>query len=317
MSRVTALVCLIVAVLATAACGSADDPVGPRPTATATLEARATPSNGTSITDMAGREVTVSARPERFVALSHSAVDFLLALGLEPAGRPSDVTSPEVASVPPVGSTLNPDFPAIDALNPDVVIADAAFHRARYRDFDQFPHPVFVIDVKDYDGILATLQALGKLVGREDEAAAEVDRIEERVAALKEQNSGSPPSVLVMTGSGRDLYGATADTYPGSLVDLLGAHNVLADAPDGAPLAGFGVIELGEAAALNPDVVLVIASGSGGLADGIRNSPLWAETSAVRAGRVHELDTVLFLRAPGPRVVDALEAVAPLLYPAR
>lgn len=316
MNRVAVLLVLLLPVLANA-CGSADDPVGPRPTPTATLEARGTPANGATITDMAGREITVPARRERFVALSHSAVDFLLALGIEPAGRPSDVTSPEVAAVPPAGSTLSPDFPAIDALNPDVVIADAAFHRARYRDFDQFPHPVFVIDVKDYEGVLATLQALGDLAGREDEAAAAIDRIEERVDALKEDAPTSKPSVLVITGSGRDLYGATAATYPGSLVDLLGARNVLADAPDGAPLAGFGVIELGEAAALNPDVVLVITSGSGGLADEIRNSPVWAETAAVRAGRVHELDTALFLRAPGPRVVEAVELLASLLYPAR
>ena len=311
------LVVALMVVVTAAACGNAPDPVGPRPSPTATLEARGTPANGVSVTDMAAREITVPARPVRFVALSHSAVEFLLALGLEPVGRPADVTLPEVASVPAVGSTLSPDFPAIAALDPDIVIADAAFHRARYRDFDQFPHPVFVIDVKSYEGVLDTLRALGEVTGREAEAARQVDQVEEAVAAAKDRASTTAPSVLIITGSGRDLYAGTAETYLGSLVELLGARNVLAEAPDGAPIPGFGLVELAEAAALNPDVVLVITTGSGGLADAIRTSPAWAATPAVRDGRVHELDTALFLRAPGPRVDEAVETLASILFGAR
>lgn len=315
MSRALLLAAVLILLVAAAACGREADPVDPRPSPTPTLEARKTPLNGSTMTDMAGREVTVPDRPSRIVALSSSAAEFLLALGIEPVGRPADLALTELASVPVVGSTLNPDFPAIDALDPDVVIADAAFHQARYRDFDQFPHPVYVIQASSYQGVLDTLAALGQLTGREDEAAGEVSAIEERVAAAKARTSGARPSVLVVTGTERDLYAGTDSTYLGSLVSLLGAQNVLPQGGNGEPLPGFNLIELGEAAALNPDVVLVITAGDGSLGEHIRNSQVWVGTTAVRDGRVHDLDTALFLRAPGPSIAEAVELLASVLFP--
>ena len=44
-------------------------------------------------------------------------------------------------------------------------------------------------------------------------------------------------------------------------------------------------------------------------------NPAWANSAAVKAGRVFEVDTVLYLRAPGPRVAEALEGLLPLLWP--
>jgi ABC-type Fe3+-hydroxamate transport system substrate-binding protein len=303
---------------AVAACGRAPDPVAPRPSPTPTLGTRKPPQEGITRADMAGREVTIPADPTRFVALSPSAVHFLLALGIEPVGRPSDVTLPEVASVPEVGSTLSPNFPAIDALDPDVVIADAAFHGARRRDFDQFPHAVYVIHANSYDTVIATFTALGQVTGRPDSAAAAVTAVEERLAAITARIAGAPaPSVLIVTGAGRDLYAGSDATYLGSLMAKLNATNVLATAPEGAPIPGFGLIELGQAATLGPDVVLVITSGEGGLAETIRTSPFWASSKAVRAGRVHELDNALFLRSPGPSITTALDQLAALLYPGR
>lgn len=299
------------------ACGAEPPKVDPRPAPTPTLE-RASIAAGRQVTDMAGRSVAIPEVVQHVVALSPSAADFLAALGMEPVGRPSDATGAALANVPAIGSTLSPDFKAIAGLNPDLVIADAAYHGARLRDFGQFPYPVYIIKAGDYDGVLATLTALGQVTGRTSEAASARAAIEERVAALLARVAGAPPpSVLIVTGSGREVYAGSEATYAGGLVKKLGATNVMAEVPQGAPLAGFGLVELGQVAARNPGVVLAIPSGAGGLAAQIRSSPAWATATAVVSGRVFELDAGLYLRRPGPLVADALEELARLLYPGR
>ena len=84
---------------------------------------------------------------------------------------------------------------------------------------------------------------------------------------------------------------------------------------DGGPIPGFGVVEIGAAAALKPDVVLVLNSGQGGLAAQVSSDPAWAASAAVQQKRIIDLDITLFLRAPGPRAGEALETLAKLLWP--
>ena len=121
--------------------------------------------------------------------------------------------------------------------------------------------------------------------------------------------------MLIVTGAGRDVYGGSDTSYTGALVKLLGATNVLGPIPAGAPIAGFGTVDLGQLATRNPDVVLAIPAGNGTLAADIRSSPAWMGTNAVKNGRVYELDPGTYLRNPGPSVAGAVEHLYELLYP--
>lgn len=297
-----------------AACGEESAPVEARPTATRTLASSA--ASGTrAVTDMAGREVRLPDTARRVVAISPSTVAFALELGLELLGRPSDAPQAAAQAAPTVGTTLAPDFPAIAQRAPDLVLADAAFHGSRLKDFDAFPYPVYVVNAASYRGVLDALTGIGEATGESTRAAAAVAEIEGHVAAVRERIAALPaPGVLILTGGGREIYAGSDSTYLGDLVRVLGATNVLGDTPQGAPIAGFGLVEPGELARLDPDVVLVIAAGQGGLADEIRRSPEWTNTTAVRNGAIYELDTATYLRSPGPDVDDTIEALAALVY---
>lgn len=307
---------LIAGAVLLGACGKAADPVPPRPTPTPTIAANVT-AGPRSVTDMIGRQVRLTEEVRVVAVMSPSAGEFASALGLEIAGRTSDTPESLAPGAKVTGSSLSPDFAAIAALEPDLVIGDATFHSGRTRDFEKFPYPVFVIKAGSYDSVLETLDTLGDATGRASEAARARADIESRVEAVRARarQAGSSPKVLVVTGGGRDVFGGGTATYTGSLLEALGAVNVLGSAPEGGPIAGFGVIEVAQAAATNPDVVLVLPSGQGGLAEQIRSDPVWAGTPAVRDGRVHELDVSLFLRAPGPRVAEAVETLYGLLWP--
>ncbi|GMV85750.1 MAG: hypothetical protein AMXMBFR80_16050 [Dehalococcoidia bacterium] len=313
MKRVAALV---IGAILFGGCGKAADPVPPRPTPTPTIAANVT-ARPRSVTDMIGRQVRLTEEVRVVAVMSPSAGEFAAALGLAIAGRTSDTPESIAPGAKVTGSSLSPDFTAIAALEPDLVIGDASFHGGRTRDFEKFPYPVFVIKAGSYDSVLETLDALGAATGRAGEAASAKADIEARAEAVRARarQAGNPPKVLLVTGGGRDVFGGGTGTYTGSLVEALGAVNVLGAAPEGGPIAGFGVIGVAQAAATNPDVVLVLPSGQGGLAEQIRSDPAWAGTPAVRDGRVHELDVSLFLRAPGPRVAEAMETLYGLLWP--
>jgi iron complex transport system substrate-binding protein len=315
-----ALLCsLALFALLAAACGKANDPVPERPTPTPEISA---PTRATSrtVTDGLGRSVSLGETVRRVVALSPSAAEFALALGLEVAGRSTDTAATVAPNAKPVGSAISPDFAAVAALEPDVVIADATYHSGRTRDFDRFAYPVYVLRAGTYGEVLATLQALGEALGRTDEAQVAAAVLQQKADAARAQaaagmRAGAVPRVLILTGGGRDVFAGGETTYLGSLLAELGAVNVAGTASEGGPVPGFGVIDVTQAASLLPDVVLVLSSGEGGLVQRIRESPAWANTSAVKQQRVLDLDTTLYLRAPGPRAGEALDALAKVLWP--
>ncbi len=303
----------LVAALLFVGCGREPEAVPARPTATP--EIAGTPRTVTrTVQDQVGRTVAIGDEVERVVALSPGAAHFAVALGLEVVGRTTDTPVDSAPGAQTIGTTLSPDFAAVAALAPDLVLADAAYHSGRTRDFDRFAYPVYVLGANSYPEVLAALEALGKATGREEEAKSATAAISAQADAARASAGPVPPKVLILTGGGRDVFAAGSETYLGSLVAELGGINVFGSTPDGGPIPGFGVVEVSQAASFEPDIVLVLSSGQGGLVAQITADPAWAETPAVRANRVIELDTLLYLRAPGPRVGEALVGLANLLW---
>jgi iron complex transport system substrate-binding protein len=66
--------------------------------------------------------------------------------------------------------------------------------------------------------------------------------------------------------------------------------------------------------ASEPDVIIIAHSAT--TADAVAARPRWVEVPAVVNDRIIAIDPDSALR-PGPRIIDALEAVAKAVYPAR
>lgn len=298
-------------------CGKEPEKVPERPSPTATALAATQRAGSRTVTDQLGRTVGMPVEVKTVAALSPAAADFATALGLEVVARTTDTPSGAFPAAKTAGSAISPDFNAVAAADPDLVLADAAYQSGRTRDFDRFSKPVYVFKATSYGEILATLTALGEATGKQEVAATARAGLEARAdqAISRARSKGGSPRVLVLTGGGRDVFGGGAGTYIGSLLALLGAANVLGTVADGGPIPGFGVIDVSSAAALNPDAVLLLPSGQGGLAEQIKGDRAWANVAAVKQGRVIDLDTTLFLRAPGPRAGEALEQLVALLWP--
>ena len=317
MTRGSAIAAVLLAGSLLGACGKEPEKVPERPSPTATAVTTTQTGDSRTVTDQAGRTVAMPMEVRTVAALSPAAADFATALGLTVVARTTDTAADAYPGARAAGSAISPDFNAVAAADPDLVLADAAYQSGRTRDFDRFSKPVYVFKAASYSEVLTTLTALGEATGKQEVAAAARTGLEARAneAVSRARAKGGSPKVLVLTGGGRDVFGGGAGTYIGSLLSLLGATNVLGSVADGGPIPGFGVIDVSAAAALNPDAVLLLPSGQGGLAEQIKASKAWAEVPAVKQGRVVDLDTTLFLRAPGPRAREALEKLVALLWP--
>ncbi len=108
--------------------------------------ADSTANSTITITDSTGENVEVTKNPQRVVVFEYGVADILKYLGVEIVGLPKSGTLPDILSdykddkYANVGDLKNPDFEAIEALNPDLIIisgrqADMQVHYQRYYQF--------------------------------------------------------------------------------------------------------------------------------------------------------------------------------------
>jgi iron complex transport system substrate-binding protein len=257
----------------------------------------------------AGDAPTVlSAQPGRIVALDSGSAELVAALGAGarlvgvPAGAdlPPEVTASEVV---PVSGEIDVD--AVVGLEPDLVVVTPETDRVDRAQVERRTQAsVYVQPSRTVEDVVRATLDLGFLLGQPVEARQLAGSLERKTAELEERLAGTETvTVFVDTG----LFVTISDSSLfGDLVRKAGGENV-------APDPELGPISAAELAVLDPDVYL-LTSDSDRTLDTLRRDPETQNLRAVREGRVAVLDIDLVTRA-GPRVADALEAVAVALHP--
>lgn len=314
-----AVILLALGALVLAACGGDDDDGDQTPTTSANETSTATVETGTypvQVTDLLGREVEFAQQPERIVALSPTAAEFVYALGHEVVGRASSVDYPEAAlEAQEIGTAYQPNLEAIVSLNPDLIVADHIVQaQPALRDsLEGLPAPVVFVGVESYDDVLEGLRILGQVLDANDEAAAVVDEVEEARDSARSALDGKDISAVVLI-SDRDqtLYAAKAGSYVGDLLEQLGITNPASEQPDSGPFPGYTTLSPEKLIEYNPDYILTITPApppAPRLSDILGQIPAFRGLTAVSQGQVVEADVDLFLQAPGPRIIQAFEAI--------
>lgn len=173
----------------------------------------------------------------RIVSLVPSATETLSAWGVDPVACTRFCERPDLVHV---GGTKNPDVDAIVELRPDLVVLDR--HENRREDADALTAAglrIVALDVDSLAGLPTELDRLAAAVGVDPPELALPD-----LAALDRR-------VFVPIWR-RPWMTVARGTYGSSLLAAIGLTNVFADAAVDYP-----EVTLDEAAARNPDVVLV------------------------------------------------------------
>jgi iron complex transport system substrate-binding protein len=266
-----------------------------------------------TVRDMVGREVALGARPARIVSLVPSVTEILYALGAENVlvGVTDLCDYPAAArGKPRVGGMVAPSLEAIVGLRPDLVVAttegsreDAIVHLRRLN------VPVYLVVAHRVADVTAVITRIGELTGRQAAAASIVERLGQRVEAVKQAVGplGRPrvlyvlwPEPLIVPGRGAILT---------ELIHLAGGRSITADDADAWPR-----YSLEAAVAKNPELILLANHGAG---TGAIASEKWQRLStlpAVKAGRLISVNGDLLHRY-GPRFVDGLEQLARAIHP--
>ena len=178
------------------------------------------------VTDACGRTVEVPAAPQRVVSLCPSLTETLAALGLAGrlVGRTRYCVHPALLreTVADVGGTKQLHLDRIQALQPDLIIAEKEENRRE--DVARLEHqcPVYVLDIRDISKALAGIETLGMLIARPAQATAmrqKIERVWRDLPAL------APRRRVLYLIWRKPWMVVGADTYIDAVLDRLGLDN--------------------------------------------------------------------------------------------
>lgn len=317
LAGIIAVFALVVAACGGAATGGEAPATEPTTATTTTTTTTTTRAPSTTTTEVPAFPVTVAAdngdvvvetRPQRIVSLSPTATEMLFALGAGKQVVAVDSYSyyPEEAPVTDL-SAFQPNLEAILAYDPDLVVASYD-PGDLVAGLEAVGVPVLVLGAaSDLDTVYTQIERLGaatgNLAGAAVLAASMRADVEEIVAEAP--SFDDPPTFYHEVDP--TLYSATSQTFVGGLYALLGLENIA----DAADEDGYGYPQLSAEYIIEADpdfVFLADTKCCGQNADTVAQRPGWDQLTAVREGRVVELDDDIASRW-GPRIVDFLRVV--------
>src|SRR5690606_33667560 len=217
-----------------------------------------------------GKEITISEKPKRIVSTA-LAVDELL-VDLVPSENLVDVTAissdPAISNVAGKTDSIETKFETVTAeqilaLKPDLVIIPSYVNPDVLNQLENAGITTFqVIDDTSFEGILKTVETLGKIVGEQEKANNLIADIQKRIDALKEKadKKENKPRVLYYTEYSSSV---TDNTTIGEMIKLAGGINVVSEAGFiGASYADYPEISKGVLVQLKPDVLFTAAWGA-------------------------------------------------------
>ena len=255
----------------------------------------------------------------RIIATSPATADICDKLDLELAG----VCSSSVSAIPErygdittVGTAMSPDMEIVASLNPDWILSPASLQTDLQPKYEEIDTQWAFLNLRSVQGMYRSIQEIGEIFGRENQAQALVDEFTEFYKDYKTKNEGKEsPKVLILMGLPGSYIIATENSYVGSLVSLAGGENVYAGSSQEFLTANTEDMKTKE-----PDIILRAAHA---LPDQVvemfnedfETNDIWKHFDAVKNGKVYDLTYELFGMSATFRYPEALEELQPMLYP--
>ncbi|MES0885118.1 siderophore ABC transporter substrate-binding protein [Roseibium sp. SCP14] len=259
--------------------------------------------------------VTTPFRPGTVAVFDIAALDTLRALGVQIAGTPErvyvDYLQETAAGAEKIGTLFEPDFEAVNALQPELIVAGGRSSK-QVEALSEFAP---TIDMTIWgDGLLdqakARLNAYGAVFDKEQTARKLEEDLTAAVDAVKAQTADAGKALIVLTnGPKLSVYGK--DSRFGWLHTELGIEPVIEDVKASTHGEAVSFEFIRDA---NPDWLIVIdrAAAIGddaALAAETLDNKLVAETTAWKSGQVIYLDaSKVYIAAGGYQsLVDTLQ----------
>lgn len=266
------------------------------------------------------RENAPAMHYNRIVSLAPSITETLFALdvGDRVVGVTRFCDYPEEAKkIAKVGGYFDPNYEAILALKPDLVVLLKEQETSKEY-FNRLGIKCFTVNHQTINGNLHSIDTLGKYFGKEESAqkiSLKINRIMESIRS-KTRNL-THPSVLMTIGRSlgeiKNLFVVGNDEYYNEMISIAGGVNAFTNAAVRYPTISFeGIMQI------NPDIIIEIISEMGGKPASIESyRKTWDkfnEVKAVQANRIYFINESYAVR-PGPRFILLIQDLAKLLHP--
>lgn len=301
---IAALVAAALALTVVAGCASS-----PKPSQPAAAKSSATAAFPVTVTDDAGRSVTLRAAARRVVSLAPANTEIVYGLG--EFSRIVGVTTYDdypaaVKDVAKMGDFTTPNLEAIAAAKPDLILVTGGVQADVVSKLEGLGASVVVVDPKDLDGVYSAIGLVAKALGVDAKGAAVVSDMKTRMADIDKRVASEPAVTAFVEIGWNPLFTAGRGTLIDDLVKRAGGTNVVTQ--DG--YVGYSAEQLLKD---QPQVYLGTSSSIGDPLT-IGQRPGYGRLAAVTSGRVVALDDNLVSR-PGPRLIEGVLEIARALHP--
>jgi len=240
--------------------------------------------------------VEIKKNPETVVVFDFGTLDTLDELAIEVAGLPKQTIPSYLEKFKDekyvnLGSLKEPDFEAIHALQPDLIIISSR-QSDLYDEFKEIAPTIYLgIDTTNYmESFKKNLNTIGEIFNKEEEIASELADIEEEIAGINEKASGLDEKSLIILGSEGKVSAYGPSSRFGIIHDVFGfkaADEKIESSTHGQNITFEYILET------NPDILFVIDRDAAIGADSTVKATV--ENDLVKKTEAFQNDSVIYL----------------------
>lgn len=246
-----------------------------------------------TVTDQAGREVTIEQAPERLVSGYYISTSALIALDLEDRlvgiEAKADkraiyrLSAPELIDLPNVGTAKEFDLEGCAALEPDLVILPLKLKNAA-ETLEGLGMDVLLVNPENQELLEGMISLIAAATDTEDRAQTLLDFTAAQEAMLTRTLSGLETPSVYLAGNSGLLTTAGDAMYQSDMIRLAGGVNTAAEITD----TYWVEISYEQLLSWNPEYIL-LASDAGYTVEDVLADPNLADCAAVKGGRVYQM----------------------------
>ncbi|EMR4164934.1 TPA: heme ABC transporter substrate-binding protein IsdE [Streptococcus pyogenes] len=253
---------------------------------------------------------------QRIVATSVAVVDICDRLSLDLVGVCDSklYTLPKrYDAVKRVGLPMNPDIELIASLKPTWILSPNSLQEDLEPKYQKLDTEYGFLNLRSVEGMYQSIDDLGNLFQRQQEAKELRQQYQDYYRAFQAKLKGKKkPKVLILMGLPGSYLVATNQSYVGNLLDLAGGENVYqSDEKE------FLSANPEDMLAKEPDLILRTAHA---IPDKVKvmfdkefaENDIWKHFTAVKEGKVYDLDNTLFGMSAKLNYPEALDTLTQL-----
>lgn len=273
-----------------------------------------------TVTDQAGRTVTVEAEPQRIVSGYYISTSLLIALdqqdklvGIEAKADKRPIyrlSAPELLELPNVGSAKEFDLEGCAALEPDLVILPLRLRDAA-QTLEELGIPVLLVDPENQTLLDEARDIIAQVTNSGDRARKMAEFTKTQQDQLADALTGTQTPRVYLAGNADFLSTAGGQMYQSDLIVLAGGTNVASDIGE----AYWAQIDYEQLLAWDPEYI-ILASDASYTCEDVLNDPALSACTAVEQGQVYQMpDTAEAWDSPVPGGILGAVWLASVLHP--